>query len=684
MEVVPDDERVSVRCNTDIDTMSLKAPMMSPVNMHKDYFYIPLRAILRENADLFITNPRTGDDIVPSKVNCLLSLNEGSGLTNVSFSNSLGNQIQGVFTRFNTAASTAGNSLSDAATQLRKFFLTYQTTNPLFSRSSLLNALGLGISRLVHGPSYDDGNGAKDISFDKTFEDLFAQIASRFKSFSVVLYDVLPITGTPSSSAYQLSSITYKVHTSLTYRSTDRTQNDINWRQFMELLKEYLVGPVTISDDDLQDGVDATAASAAYYYNALSDPSSTAYISLTGHSFLNRTYDYSAERNENALPRINISSLVAYQLACAQFYTSDAVDAVYTTELWHSNMRSLVNHHLTAQQQSYTLNGVTHAYDVVSSGILNYMVRQLFYRVINIFAGTYYAGDVLLFDYFTNLFNPQRSLKYRDYFVGAKTRPLAVGDVNVAVSNNQVNIIDVTKNIQMQRFLNQVNRIGRTLKEYSRGIFGQTPMQDPREVIWLGSTSDVIGAEETKNTGSAQLTEPQTITSQLRANSSRFAFEFNVAEFGWVIGITTFDVPRAYIDTTDRSFFHEDRFDMFNPYMQHIGDQEVAGHEILMTQFQNFGYQMRYSEYKQRTDRAVGAFVEFLPGYAFLADDQALGILMDDVVISPDFIRSRPYELDPFFISLTGRSQAAYFHFIVRQDYQVSASRPMEASPQIL
>ena len=79
LEVVPGDKKISYRSGSDIDTQNLKAPLMTPVKMSKDTFFVPVRALLPHNADLLTTNPLTGEDIVPEKVNCVLQANKSTG-----------------------------------------------------------------------------------------------------------------------------------------------------------------------------------------------------------------------------------------------------------------------------------------------------------------------------------------------------------------------------------------------------------------------------------------------------------------------------------------------------------------------------------------------------------------------------------------------------------------------------
>lgn len=673
METVEGDQ-ISVRVKTDLDTYNLRAPLMTPVKMNKDYFFVSLRSILPNAAELLVTNPLSGDDVVAEDVNCVL--------TRSRFYDGVGHLVTALNSDLAAASNASTTKLADAYL-IRAYIAAVTIGDLLASDGSLLNYLGIATGKMIL--AWTDSNGGYHY-----FDEFVELLASR------IIKDV----------DYFYASSTYAMEASGNYSTTsegsvcvytgkapkDSFPGSISFRQWVEMIhqgkvftKVYSVHFKSDLDTTQKALLDGDGASLTAVIRV---PSSSAAEALARH--------------------INFSRAVAYQIASASFYTNDAVDYVYSAQMWHQNQLTLS---MYARATSYNwkpalgnlkfkVNGVGIDYDSVAGYVLQQIFSNLSSKVFKTDAIT--ASDVetstgfgsLLSDcqccgtvaYLNNLLGYTRSLKYRDYFVGAKPNPMAVGNVEVTVASSKFSVVDVTKNIQMQRFLNQVNRVGRKFSEYVRGIFGASPAHDPCEPIFLGHTQDVIGAEEVENTGAAQLTDPQTTTSKLRMNSSRFAFEGSFAEPGILIGITNFDVIRPYLDASDRATFHVDRFDMFNPFLQQIGDQEVSKMELLPEGNGNFGYKPRYCEYKMAIDRAVGAFRAFLPGYAFVNYD---GLYSDpftssNLVISPDFIRSRPCEFDRFYVSLTHFSQAGYFHFIARQDIECTAHRNMEANPSIL
>lgn len=688
MEVVADD-KVNLRVNADVDTLNLSSPLMFPVKMYHDHFFVPLRAILPENADLLVTNPLTGDDIVPEDVNAVLDTLALAEYLQV---------FHGGSSAFGKACANTSitNPVYWWADFLAHFFTTKQHLDMFCSTNSLLNVLGHNVQDWMF-TSYTDPDTGKKYGYDYQCEAILNIIRNEVKSFDVKFVKV-----TASGGSYSYgpgSSITVNMQVPKV-QDTSLTAT-IGYRQFLRLLSEgnpiYQINGVVLTS------AGTTAARTSLNWSAIFPNISP-----------DASFDWAVPTKSTLTPivgkhrYVNVQRLIAYQLCNASFYTNDGVDYVYSADLYHQNQMSLIQQITTSSiytntYGTYMLNGVTMRCDSCSGKLVrNMLSRAAQNGPINTTLGTSGTQSVwsdskysMVLPWLCNMYGYQRSLKYRDYFVGSKVRPLAVGDVTVNVSSNMVNVVDITRNIMRQRFFNQVNRLGRSLKEYSRGIFGVTPMPDPREPILLASTCDVMGASETDSTDpSANLAQGQTTSSKFRNSSSKYAFEITPNEFGILIGICHFDAIRPYTGSTDRQFYHMDRFDMFNPYMQNVGDQEVAlaevyNHFTTANLNKSFGYQLRYAEYKQRVDRAVGAFAtDKLPGYAFPMlpsdlfelDGKTTGVLE----LNPDFIRARSEDFDQFFSELPFLAEGNYFHFIARHDAEVDAVRPMESAPTIL
>lgn len=388
---------------------------------------------------------------------------------------------------------------------------------------------------------------------------------------------------------------------------------------------------------------------------------------------------------------LDLARPVAYQLACAHFYTNDNIDYLYSCELYRDYIGYLLKRMQSVYMNTakhFTYNGVDYPLDWLSSGYFDFVLSD---SSVDVSQWATLNEQNYVFAYFRAIFGFNRSLRFMDYFTGAKSQPLAVGDVNVAVNDNLVSVVDVTRNIQFQRFLNNINRIPQQLDGYIRKMFpGASPGFDYHNPAWLAHTNDVVFTAEVENTGEAQMKNPNSVTATFRGNSSDKEFTFDCDKPCIIIGIQYFDIRRAYSDGVDRLAQHVDRFDRFIPEMQFIGDQEVRGSELVSWLGKDpISYQGRNEEYKQVNDIAFGGFAsKSLPGWAFLFDASKWFLSNPgntlEFRISPDFIRSRSVELDSYFLELTGFSLGTYFHFIQKIVNITSANRPMVRNPQIL
>lgn len=707
MEVVPDD-KVSIRVASDVDTFTLKAPLMAPVKMNKDYFFAPMRALLPKNAERLITNPVTGDDIDARLVNSVCEPWLHFSSPNQQTPDYLKNLEDIIFDRSSTSVRVSYSDLGEQARCLVLSFLNfYQWTWFALSKGAPARSLGYDFD-LFAGPFLQDSSqggstvvGKKRISYDKFCDACFKLLRKyvRVASFNVAT-DIDGIPGT-----FNVTTKAVTVYFGATSEELGLFPAAYTLHQFLELIQQgamiteltglafnapYVAGDSTVDFGSTEMGLVPPINTSTYD------------MDIRLYQSPDKEYPFEDEGEDHDI--VNLLRLVAYQLASAQFYTNDSIDYVYSSELWHENMLSLFrmgNGIYSSSYEFYRYNGMNVPYDSISANIVErmmYLANTFLDSIqscfdtsypnywMNLFHSINMKTTYAAYAYLVNLFSFTRSLRYRDYFVGSKTRPMAVGNVDVTVSGGQFSVVDVTKNIQRQRFLNQVNRIGRSLKEYTRGIFGADPTYDPHQLVFLGSSTDVIGAEETQNTAEDQFTTIG-ITSKLRNDSSRFAFEGSFNEFGIIVGIMNFDIVRPMVHGFDRQNLHLDRFDMFNPYLQTIGDQEVKGTELSINLPNKiFGYQLRYSEYKQRFDIAAGGFAEHLPGYCFTGDFSNLADRLnpDYFRISPDFIRNHTFDFDRLYLMLPDDSPAGYFHFIVRHDINIDASRPMLAAPSIL
>lgn len=628
-----------IRSSHEVLSYTLKAPLMQKVQLNKDYFLVPKEAILPLNWDKFFENPVRGDD-VDVKV----------GPTVPNFFGKYGHFCDYLYyelcNRYDPSSSDADKLFLQATL---RFLIICEY---VYSNGSLLASLG------CHGAPYlkivcsEDG---QLISFDSFFDVVVSEILSFLSSgsnklFSCVIdsavYDVFP----DGLKKYDL--------------------NAISFRHALSLMR-----------DDPHFVITSVSSSLRSLFSWF------------------QSEVYTLEFVQDSIP-INLSKLWAYQLVCAHYYSNDHVDFTYSANLYRQLIRHYVTRSIVPDNPStlfFEYNGLRYEQDYMSSAYFTEMMIRpsLASLYPSLLTGVEDEWVNCFLGYLSALFAFRRSLRYVDYFTGSRTTPLAVGSVGVEVvrdpstNQNMVDVVDVTRNIQKARFLNAVNRVRHNFEGYLKGIFGgDTPAPDYHNPFYLAHTGDVIFGQETENTAEAQMSQQIAITTNLRSNGSRYMLEIHCDRPCILIGISSYDIPRVYSKTIERDFFHVDRFDEFNPFMQYVGDQPVYRQELginigvsgLPTSLNNFAYQLRHMEYKQRYNQAAGGFIEFLPGFAFVTDIER----GSQRVLNPDWIRSVPAEFDRFYISLTGYSLASYFHFIVNNFNDCSGSRPMAYAPSIL
>lgn len=605
-------------------SMNLKAPLMQDIQMHKDYFMVPLRAILPLNADKIIANPPLGDDVpVDAYTNV------------VDFISKIKSVHDKLYYKVDTIDTSVANNRQLFVEYLLKDLVFLES---VFSAGSLLASLGCDLSRNFRCHEVDPAifSTSDYYSIDALFDNILRLFVSYFEGMVVYI----------DNNYYMVSSLSRK--DIVDYNTLYEV---ISWRTFLQKIRD-------------------TADWSVY---SLVSASQIGYLS----DFLNVSFTFVNTEDLD----VDIASLWAYHLSCAAFYTDDKIDYIYSADLFREYIYSLFIERYGnngANNTKFNYNGLSLPYDYLSAHYFDLIVSGF-----NVGS----TGAVATLQYFLTLFGYHRSLRFKDYFTGSRTRPLAVGNTNIPVVSNNVSVVDVSRSIQVQKFLNAVQSTGRKFEEYLKGIFGVAPSPDHHNPLFLAHSSDSIFASEIENNNinpaTAGASDVQTTTSVFRGNGNQYEYTVDVDEPCIIIGITSYDIERSYSGCIDRRFFIKDRYDMFLPQLQYVGDQPIYRAEIassINAPMNPFGYTYRDMQWKQMVNRAHGGFCyNNLPGFAFLFD--RFKAVQN---ISPDFIRSYNSELDEFFVSLTNYSLGTYFHFIVVNTNTDNASRPMAVNPQIL
>ena len=610
---------------TDLNTFTMKSPLKSKVNKYTAAFKVPMYAIYPRNWELMYPITNKGDD-VPEDTRCYI------------FAKRLIEQLLSAYNEY--ARIEAPSNAAQYAVPL-VFLL-----ESIFSDGGIFSKFNMHLCGNVFS-AYEQATAMYEC-FDKWFD----------TTFCITLKDYL--SNIPSG------------HSHLIYYG----DYDEGCPDYCVTSNEALLGTQVVGINN-----------PCYYitFDRAIELLRSAEYRVYGHRDSNVLFPpLRLVLSDSNLPaKLNIESIVSYQLACAHFFNNPKIDYIYNAKLYRDNMEVLAVR-ITDGFAYYPYNGTQRFYDVFSA---KYLTSEKMMK----FTGFDTFEDFFLrIAFWSNLFNFQRSLRYGDYFTGAHPEPIAPGDINAPVIDGTVNALDMTRKIQMARLLNKVNISGPRIQDYLKAIFGgELPEADKDSPVRLSLEQFEITGFEVNNTGSDQLSDEdgkQNITTtNLRLDDSRYMFEAAINEPCYIIVTQYFDAHRIYSRTLDKFALHFTRFDDFIPDLQFDGDQALDTVELDCVTGEvgvPFAYNLRYMEYKQRYSYASGGFIRNLPSWAFITDNKD-GAPMNRH-INPDYIRSCPTEFDRFFKNLSGHSLGTRFHFITFNTNVAAPYRQMVYAPEIL
>ena len=640
------------RSKTQVRTESLKTPLYSGVKMNKDYFFVPFDALLPNNWQKIFKNPSQGDD-VPDDAN-MASLNflgsDPDFGVNIDY---LVGQYVRALEYLRTHPST-GSSSADILKRENALFVVYfgfPLMDSFLSSSGICARLGSPFSHFftfsIAGKSYT-WDRFTEIIYPLLFQDGM-QFGFRFSSSSQDTDYVFVIDSSVSGQTSFISNLSVSPSTA-----------KVSSKDVLSLFRYY--PSCMYGYNDWKE-----------YFDALSFTSLSS-LGAIAHKLIS---ELPSSQSQDAV--FNYSRMAAYALCCSQFYTNGNVDSVYNAELYRDMMSSFVRGFFpSSSSMTFVYNGVKTQYDWLSSHFFDNAVEFCF----DWNKTTTLTLDALF--YLRSIFDIHNTLKYGDYFSGAHTRPLAVGDVTAPVIGDKVSAVDITKAISYQRFLNVVVKLKNEMQDYLRTIFGTLPAPDYHEAKLVSHSEGAVDGFEVANTTSQ---DQGNLTSLLHNVQENFEFTLEIDQAGIALGVVSFVASRAYCLASDRQVHIRDRYDMFNPMLQNIGDQPVLGVEKSGFFSEPFAYHSRFMEYKQRVNIASGAFVDKLRSYCIISDSlfepsNALEVLAQN--LTPAYIRLTPREFDRFFVVDGSWSYGNNYHFICEFDNESDDIREADYSPSIL
>lgn len=661
-------DNIPLSVRHELRNYTLKAPLLSNLKMYRSFYQIPLSAISPYTWELQLRQPVRGQDID--------YLQTAQNFDLYAFWNMF-RQALAVFSSIPKSNYVAANFGSFVAYLLRIAL----TGNLVVGNSSLLSALGIALP------------------YRKEMDEFYS---------AVMDYVFVRMTATGSGSAPYISSLSYtdndnNVHTlSAVQNSTDASVFELSLSEFWNFIRDSMqfgnisaAGCSTLSDADVDTLYNSLHALLLDYYNPTAN--SGVFATTQFENFITALSTHDEARYFSLRP------VIAYQMACAQFFSNTAIDDIYTAKQWLSDTRSWVSDHLDIQRlgpdnpypscEFFSVNGCTYQFDEFATKRVT-----AFLSVYGKISTTGELNGVLLnvYKYIENLFGIRQSLRYPDYFTSSRTQPLAIGDVTTTVNENKVSAININQSLWMQRLLNAVNRTSQNIYEYLKSMDGVEPQRKAPQPYFLASEEFNISGQEVENTANNQ----GAVTTLLRSENSNFAFKAFIDEPSYIIGVTYFNALSVYDSLRPLHWEQNDRFDWFNSYMQHIGDQpvmlrEIASEPLNSTQLFGdqfaegvFGYQLRYAQYKFDNSIALGGFINgALPGWSLICRPFGRAgsvVFSKSPTISEQFIRNDDYAFDQLYSSLTGTNPATRFHFVIAQYSDEIVNSKQQKFPSLL
>lgn len=646
-EVNPSDSK-KFKSKIQVRTDTLISPLYSSVKMNKDYFFVPYDALLPFNWDKIYKNPSQGDDVPPD-----------ASFTIENFYSSL---LPSLLERVQLAI----RGFNDLSSYAKAFFVfSLPLLDDLFSSSGSFSRMRCPLSHLVSFffiPSGVPSSGKEGhFSWDRFTEILYPALFKDGLTFELYL---TPEDSTPIYVKIDSSSTDDFMPISI---SSNQRHATVTPKTFISLLRYYPQCFVA----------DASILS----FGGLSLDLSPYLLA----QFQIKSKFASSSAQDMAL---NYSRFAAYSMCCAQFYSNGQVDSVFSAQLYRDMLSSYVNDCYisvdSAPVTTFLYNGVKTPYDWLSShyflNCYNKMLSGFASAAID-FNGISAALSALM--YFRAIFDIHNCIKYGDYFTGAHTRPLAVGDVTAPVVGSSVSAIDMTKALLYQKFLNVVVKLKNDISDYLKTIFGTLPAPDFHEAKFVSHSEGRVSGFDVANTAENQ----GNLCSLLHDVNENFEFDLQCNQAGVALGVLSFVSSRAYCMTSDRQCHYVDRYDMYNPMLQGLGDQSILSIEKSGLHSVPFAYQSRYGELKQRTNYASGAFIDKLRTYCIISDSPFIDSNCLEVLspnLSPAYIRLLPTEFNRFVKQSGSWSYGNDYHFIVEVNNDVDDVLEMEYSPNVL
>lgn len=636
-----------------VRSLPFASAILSPMKLNKDYFQVPHYAIQPNTWDYIFKSPSQGDD-VPLDAQNLFPLFYQLGYEGNDNIRDLRSVLESI--------SEDSRLFSDGGDVLFRMFFKFLFLENFLSSGSLLYKLGFKINPIIND---NDGVGH---TFDEVFDAFMSNVVFSFS---------LKITDVDSPNGYRLIGFNID-SSSADYGNVDvETERTIDRFTALSLLRSHMSDVESFS---------------IYLAGDFSAFEAFTFMGLPSFVW---TSDDAQTSEISGINCIRMDVLNAYQLACAQYYVNPRVDFLYNAQLYRDNWISILRnfrdtHSVTRFSiGTFEYNGIPVLYDYFSSHYYRIFTSHAYNSMssvsqVNLGNDFREYRDIVAITYY--LFGFREQLRFGDYFTDARTQALGYGEPGsdvVNVMDDSVSVTDLSQKLVLNRFRSAVAHLDNSAEDYLKTMYGEDLPPDYHYPKFIVHSEFGIDGQEISNTTSD---DQGNIVTNLKSGVDSAEFNISVSVPSILIGISYVSIPRVYSQIKERHYFHEDRYDMFQPMLQYFGDQEIYNREksdYLDNPQDSYAYVSRNGEYKQRLSQCSGAFLTSLRSWIFVADP-IVGEGREIVPIyqqSPLAIRAHDFEFNRFLKAQSGLSLGTGFHFIMQYNNKNVDNRPMEVNP---
>lgn len=201
--------------------------------------------------------------------------------------------------------------------------------------------------------------------------------------------------------------------------------------------------------------------------------------------------------------------------------------------------------------------------------------------------------------------------------VGLVTDPTKSGMIADLSSAVAATIGEMREAIALQQILERDARMGTRYTERIFGMFGvSVPDFTAQRPEYLGGSIDRVTflqvPQMTASPGSPTMADAKGALAAYAQLQARSGFTRSFVEHGYIMCLGAVRADITYQQRIDRMWTRETRFDFFDPFTAHLGEQAVLNKEVWFdtsgTPDAVFGYQERWSEMRSKLSQVTGKF----------------------------------------------------------------------------